>query len=423
MTKISGGANWGGRAQLSETLRALEDLRGNADGLHGNESAPAGQTASFFERQSLARKATAFAGAGLSTQDEIAALGEFVASVEAKSGPVMDADVKSRLNGGELFAAQKAIHCLRLQRSPSDVTDMLLPARGEVDGKKIDAGEVFAQHFPPTGKSDGTFVVVSPGFGMTGRDFYEQVQTLNERGHDVLVLDHQWAGQTSGKKGGIADGESIALATATVLAKAEQMRADKYGDDGRVMLMGVSMGGGPGGLGALLMADTGRLKLDDGEVPKGVDAVLDAPFLGATPSLLNKGLIGLSKVPVLNRVRAPWLGLPDITNDPVAEQKQAQGVVMEDIRAQTSAFGAADPFLSRMRELLDAGERPAGRLVFVQGERDNLADPQATTDVARQLGAQAQLQLVDSGDHVRSTDPHEQHLSPDAIERLLSLDR
>ena len=43
--------------------------------------------------------------------------------------------------------------------------------------------------------------MLSPGFQETGRNFYEQIQLLNQQGHDVLVMDHQWAGYTSGEKG------------------------------------------------------------------------------------------------------------------------------------------------------------------------------------------------------------------------------
>lgn len=352
---VGGGNTWGTRSQLAATLADLKDLQGNKDGLWGNEKAPAGTPVDAWERNPLANKAARFLEAGLSTKDEVQALTQFRTAAEARWGAPVTNLPASQFHQPELFAAQKAIALTRLGRTPADVVDGFVAAKGSVDGQEIAPREVFIQRFKPRGEPSGVVVVVSPGFQETGRNFLEQVDALNRLGHDVVVMDQQWAGQTKGGKPGALDrGFGVARDVASVTAHANQLMQQEYaGKAGhRVVLLGNSMGAGPGVLGAMTMNDQGRIKLDGPAMPKGVSAVLQAPFLGASPGLLNGMLEAASHLPLLNKLAMPAAGLPVLTHDPVAAAKGAQGAVAEDVRAQLSAMGAANKDLVMLWGLL-----------------------------------------------------------------------
>src|SRR5688572_13336520 len=140
MTSIRGfnpPANWGSRSQLGATIQDLKDVKGNKDGLWGNETKKAGTTGDFLDRNPLATKLDKFTDVGLSAADEIKELQGFRAEREKAWGqPATNLD-PATLKGGELFAAQKAIALTRLDRKPSDVIDAFVKASGSVDGKKI----------------------------------------------------------------------------------------------------------------------------------------------------------------------------------------------------------------------------------------------------------------------------------------------
>ena len=57
---------WGDRAAIRGTLESLKDLKGNNDGLWGNEDKPAGTVGDLFDRQPLMNKAGLALAAGLS---------------------------------------------------------------------------------------------------------------------------------------------------------------------------------------------------------------------------------------------------------------------------------------------------------------------------------------------------------------------
>ena len=73
---------------------------------------------------------------------------------------------------------------------------------------------MFIQNFKPIGTPSGKTIVMSPGFLESGRNDVEQAQLLNKAGHEVVVLDHQWAGLSSGNNhGGIDRGRGVATDT------------------------------------------------------------------------------------------------------------------------------------------------------------------------------------------------------------------
>ncbi len=425
MTSIRGNTStqaWGSRSQLGATLAELKDVKGNNDGLWGNETQKAGTKGDGVDRQPLGLKLKQNAAVGLGTRDEIKELSAFVTQREAAWGkPVTNLPLDSFKNG-ELFAAQKAIALTRLGRSPADVTDHFVRASGSVDGKAIAPRDVFFQHFAPVGPPSGKMVVVSPGFQETGRNFYEQIDLLNRQGHDVVVMDHQWAGQTKGTKpGGLDRGFGVARDVAAVAAQANVLLEELHGSNPnkQLVLLGNSMGAGPGVLGALTLNDNGLIKLDGPAMPKGVSAALQAPFLGATPGVVNDALQLASHIPMLNRIQAPSAGIPVLTHDATAAQKGAQGAVLEDVRAQLGAMGAANEDLARIKDLIAQGKGPKGNLFMVHGDQDPLADPAQSKAVAQQLGDKASLRLIASNNHVLEQSPGEQRFALDGLATLL----
>jgi pimeloyl-ACP methyl ester carboxylesterase len=416
------GDPWGGRAQLGATAKLLDDLEtGNRDGIIGNEAKPAEAPGNAFERNPLAARARDALSVGLSRQDEIDRLSTFMKTVEAEWGqPALAPEVRAKMSGGALYAAQKAIRLKRLGRTPAEVTDGFIAAKGKVDGREIPARELHYEKWAPQGVPSGKTVVISPGYMETGRTFEEQIQQLNAKGHAVIVMDHQWAGQSEGKPGGIDSGFGVARDVAAMTAFAAEEAKRDFGDDGRVVLMGNSMGGGPGALGAALMNDLGKIELEGAAMPKGVDLVLQAPFLGATPSALNLVLQGGAQIPMLNRVQLPGAGLPDLTDDPRAEALVSQGIVLEDVRSQLSAFMSAQADIEQILGQLRGGARPSGRVTLVGNAEDTLANPERWTELKDLLGSQLELETHAGKDHVMSQARGQQDHAVDALERLFA---
>jgi len=426
MTLIGGGnKTWGTRAQIGATMDALKDVRGNNDGIHGNEGAPAGKVPDRlrdrFDRQPLAHTAQAALSVGVSTKDEIAALSSFVSDREAEWGkPVLDDGVRTKLKNPDLYAAQKAIALTRLGLTPDDVVDRFVTAKGSVDGHAIAPREIFTSEHRPKGPPSGVVVVVSPGFQETGRSFESQIAEMTKRGHTVVVMDHQWAGQSEGQAGGVDRGFGVARDVAAVAAHAAERAQALFGDQGRVALFGNSMGAGPGVLGALAMNDHGRIALEGPQMPKGLPAVLQAPYLGIAPSALNQTLEFAAKLPFLNKIRAPSAGVPDLTDDPTAEAKAAQGAAMEDVRAQLSTFETTKPDLATLVGRIESGQGPSGRIAIVHGEGDMLADFSASERVARALGDRATLTRLSTTNHVLQESPSELGAALTALDALLA---
>ena len=52
---------------------------------------------------------------------------------------------------------------------------------------------------------------------------------------------------------------------------------------------------------------------------------LQAPYLSATPGVVNDLLKHAAKIPFLNQLAAPGTGLPDFVEDPKGEHLVAQG--------------------------------------------------------------------------------------------------
>lgn len=396
-------SKFGSRAQVGALHAAMEDALGNKDGLFGNEDLPKGalDRSSFFDRQPVLNRLKVGAQTGLSARDEIERLSRFVSAQEERWGTSTTGLSASEITDFERFRTEKAIALTRFGRTPEEVLDVIIPAKGSVDGQEIAPRDVFAQVWKPVGEPSGKVVVMSPGFLQTGRNFYEQIDLLNREGHEVVVMDHQWAGYSSGPKGGIDRGFGVARDVAAVAAFAHGRAQAVYSDRSpEVVLVGTSMGAGAGVFSALVMNDAGKVSLEGAQMPKGLSAVLQAPYFDKTPTVVNKGLSLLGRVPLLKDLPLPSLGLPILAKDADINQKLAQHASAEGLVARASAFHASDADIRRVRELLEAGATPEGRVFFLHGDDDPLASLQAAKDMAALLGERATVLEPKSGNHV-----------------------
>jgi hypothetical protein len=138
-------------------------------------------------------------------------------------------------------------------------------------------------------------------------------------------------------------------------------------------------------------------------------AVLQAPFLAMTGSILNDALALGAHVPGFKNIPLPATGLPILTHDPVAAGKFAEHATEEDLRARSQALLSAKRDIARILELVDKGEGPFGKVYVIHADHDPLADPAASVKLVEKLGpARAKLDLFPGRDHVLEESPTNQ---------------
>ncbi len=416
--------DWGSHSQIGATYEDLLDVKGNKDGIWENEKDSFGTVKGIgttlplkplFEKSDQALKAE------FSFTNVIKELDNFRSQQEAAWGqPVTNLNLQ-QLKAGQLFAVQKAISLTRLGKTPGDVTEGFVSARGNVNGITIKPRDIFWQRFKPQNSANGKIVVVSPGFQETGRNFYEQISKLNNQGYDVIAMDHQWAGQTrGGEPGGLDRGFGVARDVAAVAAFAAEVLKKEYGriSGSEVILFGNSMGAGPGVLAAIVLNDNNKINLSGNQMPVGLKAVLQAPFLATSSSILNSAITLFSKVPFARSLQTYSSGLPILTHDKVAAQKGTQVLLMEDIRAQLATMSGANQDINFVLDMIKSGQIPKGNITIVHGNKDPLAEPAKSTWLAKQLGNQVSLNMLNSNNHVLEQSPSEQTFAVTALNRL-----
>ena len=319
--------------------------------------------------------------------DDLGELLAFRADCEAFWGQSVTELTLGRLHHGDLFAVHKAVAMARLGRTPANVTEGFCTASGSVDGVRLLPREIFWQRFKPTGQAIGRFVVVSPRFGETGRDYYDAVCAMNQEGFDVVVLDHQWAGQSEGSPAELDRGYGVARDVAAVGAWVSQVQEREYGlvPGAKVILAGKGLGASAGVLGALTLTDAGLLKLDGAQMPAGLHGVLLSPWLGATSSLKNGIRKWASHLPLIERVAVDY---GDQTTLQLDSPRALRGVLKAVDKA------AAD--IRRTCHYIEASRGPAGRLYIIHGARDPFVDPEKSVWLASQLADRATLRMVDA---------------------------
>jgi alpha-beta hydrolase superfamily lysophospholipase len=308
-----------------------------------------------------------------------------------------------------LMVTEKALALQEFHRTPKLVSERFITASGSVDGHDIPARQVFVQHWSPVdakldangkllpaAKPTGKVYVISPGYTETGRNFYRQIDKLTREGHEVIVMDHQWAGYSEGKPGAIDRGFGVTRDVAAVAAYANQWASKKY-PHAEVILLGNSMGAGPGVIGAMAMNDAGKIRLDGAPMPKGMSAIVQAPFLGATPSAINAALALASHVPVVKKAAVIGTGLPILSREKLVQARGADLMSAGDVRTQTGAFTSANRDIQTIRDHVSAIK---GKVYVIQSEHDTLADPAVVRDFVTRLGPRAELEVVPGKNHV-----------------------
>ncbi len=384
-------SRYGTRSQLGALVLGIDDALGNRDGIPGNEDLPAGTPPGRFRANALAFMARSAAATGLSAEDDERRIDDFVRTRER----VWDEPVTTLagLRCDARFRAEKAIALTRFGRHPNEVTDALVVAEGSAMGEALPKRRLLVQRWRARGARSGAAVVVSPGFLETGRNFHALANRLNERGHDVVVMDHSWAGHSDGRAGAVDRGFGVSRDAAAVAAF-----ATTFAD--RVVLYGHSMGASAGALAAMTLNDAGLLSLEGPPMPRGIPAVLSGPFFRPTPGAALTLAAFLARVPYLASLKLPPLAVPFVATDPVAAIRFSNHLVRERAwaRAETMLAAAAD--LETTRRLLLGGCRPEARVVMVHSRHDPLADPAAVAEVGSALGRDAHLEWLPGGNHV-----------------------
>ncbi len=410
--------SFGSRARVATLVGKLADATGNKDGIVGNESSAANTpvakstVASWFDKNPLLFSLKQQLAVGVSKADETASLAAFLSSFEKDAGPVTTLSKPAHVAADDFaaFRVDKAITLVRFGRSPADVTDHIVAAKGSVDGDVIAARDVFVQRFAPQGTPSGKTIVVSPGFFEDGRHHTEQAMLLSAKGHAVVVLDHQWAGLSSTSNGGIDRGFGIARDVASVAAWAQAEAPNN-----KIILLGTSMGGGAGVIGALTMNDNDRVQLDGPQMPKGIDAVVQGALFTRTSSFVNNALAAVGSVPVLKDIQLPSTGMPILSGDQATLRKLAAHATTEQLTGKAQAFHASKADLNVVTTMLDNGQRPTGRLYALHADKDTLADHDTTKHIVGLLGDRAKFHSFSSTSHVIEEHPEEQHLVFEAL--------
>jgi alpha-beta hydrolase superfamily lysophospholipase len=357
-------------------------------------------------------------GGYVTASEDASDLKKFLESYEKANGPV------TSLPGGsvpnfDLFRAQKAIELTRYNRKPQDVTEGFINASGSVDGQTIAPRRIFWQRWKPIGKPNGKVVVVSPGYSETGREFLYQVNQLNKAGYDVITMDHQWAGYTSNADGkqtpgridrgfGVARDVAATAAFASQVADADYANAPGHG----VVLMGCSMGAGPGVVGALTLNDNGKIQLDGPQMPKGLSAAVEAPFFVMREQPLvsqfiqgTVGFFGAGGLPIPVRWQLP--GSPNLTSDPNAKKEFLLDATVDSTDATAAAATASNADIQTILGMINQGQHPSGTIEFLVPNDDHLADSRKTLEVVSQLqkdGTNANAIQVASPGHILEND-------------------
>jgi pimeloyl-ACP methyl ester carboxylesterase len=403
---------YGKRSQIGQLVRKLDNL---------NKPTPT-RRPSFWKRQPLIQKIAAFLRPGLSVKNDVRRLESFLKDAEEKLGGPISTLQHPAMKDGQRLRVEKAMALLQFKRSPKDVTEAFIDATAQVEGEDpIEHRQIFVQRWRPIGAPSGKVIVMSPGFLQTGRNFYEQVQLLNAAGHEVVVMDHQWAGYTAGprgvKKGGIDSAEGVARDFAEVAGYGNEILEKEYGShpDKQLIAVGTSMGGGPGMTYGLKLYDAGKIKLSGGRtIPENRGFIGQGAYFGRTRSVLNDTLDFLGRIPVVRKARLWAMGAPKLTDDPFAEAKIAGHAAEEDIRGQPSAFRTPNKGLGKVIAMLKDSP-PKGRGFFIHAEKDYLANPGLVKSLFGDAGDSVRVKVVPGRDHVMEETAGEQSYLLEAV--------
>jgi hypothetical protein len=257
-------------------------------------------------------------------------------------------------------------------------------------------------------------VRVAPGYQEAAPQFHVLADALNRAGVEVHIMEQQWAGESTGAVGAgqLDSPEGVARDSAAVdghLEVAAAVRGLPFA------VVGSSMGGGPGSLLEQALVRDGAFAGMTATVagraiapPRGAPPIVAlAPYVAATPSLTNRFLAAVGRVPFVRELPLPMLPLPRFVSSSAREATVAGGAARGGVSGRAAAI---------VRGALDPAERAAiGRLpnaiIVVQGVDDVLADSDAVRATVRAARA------VSIGDE-RRYDHIQQH-TPASIEAIV----
>ncbi len=392
---------WGRRALVGATLRAVEDLLGNRDGLWSNEHQLAGQlpnrTMGSPGREAL-RQAWS---TGLRTDDERATLQAFTELARQRwDGPLTALNVNA-LPNGRVFAVHKAISMVRRARRPETVHDTFVRAAGPVDGVELPPTEVFVRCFSPTASATGDVVVVVPGHAVSGAADATLVDAMCARGHGVVVMALPWQGPL---RRPLKRGFELMRDVAAVIA------AVRAHTSGRIVVHGSSVGGGVGALGACVLAASGGLSQHVG----CIDLSLSSPWLGSGWCFVD-GLLE----PVLASTRTRRPNIARLTQGaPRATVRATQLAVLEDVQLPVDLELRLERDLERVLGLLADGVRPTGRLHVVHAVDDPFAEVRLVRHLSATMGGV--LQELPGANHLLALEDATAAVATKCVAGLLS---
>lgn len=313
-------------------------------------------------------------------------LSAFRAECEGEWGESVTEVEPGLLRHGSLFAVRKAIALKELGRTPGDVSEGFITASGAVDGNRIEPREIFYQRFRPKGPPLNRMLVVSPPFSVTGRNYFRAASRLSDMGFDVLLMDHQWAGQSGGRQGALDRGFGVARDVAAVAEFAHRTVVREYPGvpNAGVTLIGKNLGGSAGVLGAMLYNDLGLLRLDGRPMPRGLDAVLVSPWFGQEKSLRNRLRKFASEVPIINQLAVPG---------------ESPGVRLDsprDLKSRFRAMKCALPDITQVTERIAAGQTSAGRIYVIHSASHPYINPDQSAWLVSRYAERGTLRMVDT---------------------------
>jgi alpha-beta hydrolase superfamily lysophospholipase len=400
---------YGGPAQVGVFKRAISDVQGNNDGIHGNERRAAGDTSdiSWYERNPLTLRPSAMAVPGFSMRKLERSFDRFIDQIEEGQGESITRLSSKDIGRFEQFKLEKAIMLARFDRAPHEIEEKILPARGSVKGAPgpIEDRDLLVQIWKPAQGSmrSKRVAVVVPGFQESIRNTQEQIQLLTRQGHCVLALAPQWA-----NKGGVDSGYGLARDIATVAAEAAELSKEMTGRSDSVFLCGHSMGAAGVALARSLNAED-RIQIvnADGrhlEMPKNLPVVLQAPYFERAKNVVNRALAAASRVPGLKDISFPVNGvIPPLTDDKTKQAKAAVHTVVGGMDAKLQAMTAPDDAL---RELSSAV--PAGPTYVLHSRGDRLASFEAAARFAHAHGEDGQLHAFEDREHIQTENANQE---------------
>ncbi|RYF11589.1 MAG: hypothetical protein EOO40_03045 [Deltaproteobacteria bacterium] len=382
---------WGSPEQLEGALQALQALT-----LVPAAHQPTALLYAVLQRANSMRRAHAHACAVLHTVRR--------QCEAAWRRPAVPQFVAQRLFCRELFAAYKVIDLLRLGRTPLEVEDGFVRAQGALHGEEIDPRDLFFQRFAPraaqpgqVARASGKVVLLAPGLGETGRHFVEQIETLCRGGHEVVIFDQQWAGQSRDLEANPPDGHlDRGFGIARDIACMAAHIVTRLRPGAPVVLLGQ----GTGAAAVLMMLVAQRRGELPVTLPK-MHAVLQSPYLSPTPSGHNRLLGLMAKLPGLHNLQAQaFMPKPGHSNQ-AARRAYLQTCVRDRVQTRLGSLLRLRDDLRLTWQWLREGSKPQGRLVVLHNADDPWADPAQSYRLTQQelLGPLASVRILQGADH------------------------